>query len=410
MEGSEIMRFFITFLKNDLKLILKKPFALTGLFLLPVIFFLIIFYGFSGALYSNNFIEPFNVTILDEDNNPQVPFLTNLLKQTQIFKEVNLVTDPEYKETFTKTNTPALIILPQNFIQETSIGKNPPIQVIGNPNYPTQAKIVDSLTNSIANFITAGQSSINTSRIFSRKYGVPNSFLDSSFNNLIMQTFFQTLARLEIFQEKELENIYNIDTIFFIISAVLTLFIGFSSMPVIKIIATDKQNNINYRFKASNSSFIANLTSKFLITLTIVLVQLLILGFTLNLFIDINFTNNINVFYSVFLIITGVFAFSGFLALLTSLTPNSSNTDILANLLLFLMAIAGGCLYPINSLPDIVWDFGKYTIHGNLLNGLLMIFSNSLSNIHNVLISLFLWGFFCYSASFIRLNSRRVYT
>jgi ABC-2 type transport system permease protein len=404
------MRVLWSFLQKDLNLLFKKPFTLILLFLVPVAFFAIIYFGFSDVYAKNTFIQPFEVLILDKEESTQSNFLITQLKQTGIFENLTVTTDPKRQESFQESGIPALIIIPENFTSQTSVGANPPLVLLGNPDYPIQVALVENLVRSTTNLVTAGQSALNTYYSFSKDLGVPPNELNHSFQKVVMRTLFLTLSRWDIFKNLSYEGLLNLNIQFYILSAILTLLMGFSALPILKMILDERYYKIHHRLRSARVPLIYSLFSKLLLTLVLSLLQFFMIYFLGRQFFSLLPFGSFHFIRLMALIFLGVFSFSGWIALLMAISTSYPMADMLGNLSLFLMAILGGCLYPLSSLPDGLATIGRHTIHGNLLNGFLMIFANSFQTFHLVLLSLFIWGFVCFGLSHFVTHFRREFS
>jgi hypothetical protein len=401
------MHILFAIIKKDFQLILKKPLAIISLFLLPLAFFGIIHYGYSDVLYKDTFIAPFDVLILDKENTTQSTFLINQLKQTSIFENLRVTHDLTAQDTFSKLGIPALIIIPENFTTTTSIGENLPITLLGNPDFPIQVSLVENIVKSTTNLITAGQSAINTYYSFSEELGVPQNELNSSFQQVVLRTMFLTLSRWDIFKEISQEGLYNLNISFYILAASITVFMGFNSLPLMKMILEDRYHQMNQRFRSAKVPFITSLFSKLLFTLLLTLLQFFALYLLTRYLLPSGTFVNFHLMRLLVLIFLGVFSFTGFISLIMAFSSSYPTADIVGNLSLFVMAILGGCIYPLSSLPQIFLNFGQNTIHGTLLNGFLMLFFDSQTHFSRVFIPLFLWGIVSFSASNFLFNLRR---
>ncbi|WNB92429.1 ABC transporter permease [Bacillus sp. NEB1478] len=206
---------------------LKQPFPLFAMMLFPLLLLSITYLGLKPLLQDKQWIEPFAVAIVDEDNT----FETKLLmKQYENSKEIRSVlsfqkTDPAAASKQLANNEIAgMVIVPEGFTEGIRNGKNIPVTVIGNPAKPFQAELLRQVMVSNANLISAAQSGANTVFHYLRKMDLSSAQF-SKYRDVIIPDFtLQALNRNKIYETYTLSAFGGITPLeFYSLSGILIL-------------------------------------------------------------------------------------------------------------------------------------------------------------------------------------------
>ncbi len=206
---------------------LKQPFPLFAMMLFPILLLGITYLGLKPLLEDKQWVEPFAVAIVDEDNT----FETKLLmKQYEESEELqNVLT---FKKTDAATASKRLaaneiagmVIVPDGFTSGIRRGKNIPVTVIGNPERPFQAELLEQVMVSNANLISAAQSGANAAFHYLRKMGLSSEEFAAYRDTIITDFTLQALNRNKIYETETLSAFGGITSIeFYSLSGVLIL-------------------------------------------------------------------------------------------------------------------------------------------------------------------------------------------
>ncbi|MDR7073404.1 ABC transporter permease [Fictibacillus barbaricus] len=182
---------------------LKQPFPLLAMMVFPLLLLSVTYLGLKPLLQDKQWVEPFAVAIVDEDNT----FETKLLmKQYEQSKEISSVLS------FQKTSASAaskqlsnneiagMVIVPEGFTKGIRNGKNKPVTVIGNPARPFQAELLRQVMVSNANLISAAQSGANTVFYYLRKMDLSSAQFSKYRDAIIPDFTLQALNRNKIYE------------------------------------------------------------------------------------------------------------------------------------------------------------------------------------------------------------------
>jgi ABC-2 type transport system permease protein len=211
----------------NVKCWLKQPFPLFAMMLFPILLLGITYLGLKPLLQDKQWVEPFSVAIVDEDNT----FETKLLmKQYEESEELQSVlsfkkTDAEEASELLAANKIAgMVIVPDGFTNGIRQGINIPVSVIGNPERPFQAELLQQVMVSNANLISSAQSGANAAFHYLRKMGLPSDEFRTYRDAIITDFTLQALSRNKIYETETLSALGGITSLeFYSVSGVLIL-------------------------------------------------------------------------------------------------------------------------------------------------------------------------------------------
>ncbi|MFC0236679.1 ABC transporter permease [Fictibacillus phosphorivorans] len=196
---------------------LKQPFPLIAMMLFPILLLGITYLGLKPLLEEKQWVEPFAVAIVDEDNTFETKLLMKQYENSEELKNVL---------TFEKTDAESagMVIVPDGFTKGIRKGKNIPVTVIGNPERPFQAKLLQQVMVSNANLISSAQSGANAAFHYLRKMDLSSEEFRAYRDTVITDFTLQALNRNKIYETETLSALGGVTTIdYYSLSGVLIL-------------------------------------------------------------------------------------------------------------------------------------------------------------------------------------------
>lgn len=402
------MTVFLTLLKNDIKLFLKDWKACILLLAAPFVFISFFTYALTPYLNKSNFVEPFSIALADMENTPQTRMLTKQLDEMQIFGEVLHTGEPEAIKMLSEGRVASVIVIPPEFTASVARGENKPVTVIGSSSKPLQSFIVKSLMTSAANLVSAAQSAINTIYHYNEKAGLKGKKLEERFNDSTMAFFLEALSRNEVFSEVEAYSKFNLTPVEYFTAALMVIFAMFAGMPGMKMLVSERTMGITKRLAAAPVKMWQIVLSKLAVSLILVILQfgsIIILTAVL-------FKSYWGAQASDALLLFGglVFSISAWSVFVSSISRTSASADAIGNLGILTMAVIGGSIYPLSSMPDFVRGLSRLTINRWAMDGFMVLFSgNEALRTGKQALMLFIIGvvFFVLASGFMKLAERR---
>ncbi|MCX7711761.1 MAG: ABC transporter permease [Clostridia bacterium] len=375
MGALRILTVMFTLLKNDIKLFFKDWKALVILLVMPFFFISLFVYALSPYLNKAGFVEPFPIVLVDKEDTAQTRILVNQLKEITIFKEI-IKTDEENARKLIDSNQAAsAIIIPPEFSSSIAVGENKPVTVISNKSMPLQSFIVRNMMQSAANYVSAGQSAINTIYDYNRKAGVKGEELDKQFQDSTMRAFVEVLARNRIFTEIDAVPVYDLSPAEYYSSGLIVIFLMFAGMPGMKMLVSERNQGITRRLSAAPVKTWQVILSKFLISLILSILQFITIVLLTSMMFKSYWGAPIK---NILLVFTGIlFAVSAWSVFVSAIAKTPAAADVIGNLGILLMAVIGGSIYPLSSMPEFVRTLSNGTITKWAMEGFMILFSGN---------------------------------
>ncbi len=402
------MTTFAALLKNDIRLFLKDWKACVLLLAAPVVFISFFMYALSPYLDKSSFIEPFPIAIVDNENTTQTRILINQFEEISIFSEIRRMDEPSAVQSLKEGGIGGIVIIPADFTNSIAMGENNPATVIGNGSKPLQALILKNIAQSAASLVTAAQGAINTIWYYDNRAGITGDELDARFNSAVMEYMLQALARTAVFLEADTGAGSDLTPAEYFTAALIAVFMMFAGMPGVKMMVTERSEGITLRLAASPVGMWKVVLSKLMVTIMLIMVQFgIIILMTSKIFNNYWGAPIKDVLMLFFGIVLAVGAWSVFIA---SISKTPAAADIIGNLGILLMAVIGGSIYPLSSMPAFVRDISVVTINRWAMDGFMVLFSgNSLAHTGTHALVLVVMGFVMFGSSAVvmRLSRRR---
>ena len=404
------MTVFLTLFKNDIKLFIKDWKACVLLLAAPFAFISFFTYALTPYLNKSNFIEPFAIALVDQEDTPQTRMLTKQLDEMQIFGEVVRTEEAEALQMLSEGSIASVIIIPPGFTESVAYGENKPVTVIGASNKPLQSFIVKSLMQSVANLISAAQNAITTIYHYNEEAGVTGKELDTQFNDSTMAFFLEALARNEVFSQVEAYSKFDLTPVEYFTAALMVIFAMFAGMPGMKMLVSERTSGITKRLAAAPVKIWQIVLSKLLVSILLVVLQFgLIIILTAAVF-----KNYWGAPVGDVLLLFGglVFAICAWSIFVAAISRTSASADAIGNLGILTMAVIGGSIYPLSSMPEFVRGLSRLTINRWAMDGFMVLFSgNEGLNTGTQTLMLIIIGsvLFILASGFMKLAQRRQY-
>lgn len=366
---------FLTLLKNDIRLFLKDWKACVLLLAAPLLFISYFTYVLTPLLDKSSFIEPFPVALVDLENTTQTRMLENQLREISIFSEIRRLDENAAIDQLSDKEVGGVIILPSDLTTSISLGENRPVTVVGSSAMPLQAYVVKNIVQSAANLVSAAQSAIITIYHYDREAGLSGAELDARYNNAIMEYFLEALARNEIFLNAGGDSGYSLTPVEYFTAALIVVFMMFAGMPAMKMLTMERSAGITRRLSGSPVKMWMAMLSKLIVSVLLLALQFgIIIIFTSKVFNSYWGSPVKNILMLFGAIILVVSAWSVFVA---SISSSPASADVIGNLGILLMAVVGGSIYPLSSMPGFMRGLSRLTINRWAMDGFMVLFSGN---------------------------------
>lgn len=354
------MSAFLSILKNDLRIILRDVKALLLLLVMPVLVIGLFAKALGPLLEKTAFVEPFSIAVVDKENSVWTGILVTQLKNLDILKNIHRTSEDEARELIKKNEIAAAIVIPENITESVDRWEPEQGKVMGSSLLHLQSQLIKNVAVVGSTSVSAGLAALNAIYDYEVQAGFDPHQVYQDINQANEAFINTVLTRKEIYRETKQEK-YGVSAVEHYAASLLAVFIMFSSIPCIKLLAQERKLGISSRINAAPAHGWHSISSKLILSVGISAAQFLLIGIFLKLSAKGISGFSIGPFIPVFLCTT--IAAAAFSLLIASFSATAASTDLIANLSILLMAIAGGSVYPLASLPDLCKKLSVFTIN-----------------------------------------------
>ena len=309
------------------------------------------------------------------ENTTQTRMLENQLREISIFSEIRRLDEEAAIQQLSDQSVGGVIIIPPDFTNSVALGENRPVTVVGSSAMPLQSYIVKNIIQSAANLVSAAQSAIITIYRYDYEAGLSGAELDARYNNAIMEYFMEALARNKVFTTVDRQSGYDLTPVEYFAAALIVVFMMFAGMPGMKMLVTERSVGITRRLSAAPVGMWKVVLSKLVVSVLLLILQFgLIIAITSKLFNSYWGAPIQHILMLFGGIILAVSAWSLFVAAVSS---SPASADIIGNLGILLMAVVGGSIYPLSSMPSFIRNLSRLTINRWAMDGFMVLFSGN---------------------------------
>lgn len=398
---------FAALLKNDIRLYVRDWKACILLLAAPVLFIYFFTSVLSPYINKSSFIEPFPIAVVDMEDTTQTRMLIRQVEEVGIFSETEVLSEADAIDRLSGEQIGGIIVIPKNFTESIAEGENKPVTVIGSSSMPLKAYIVKNVAQSAANLVSAAQSAIIAIYHYDKAAGFSGKELDTRFNNAVADFFLASLARNEVFTDPEEAPQYSLTPVEYFTAALIVIFMMFAGMPAMKMLVTEKSEGVTGRLYTAPVGMWKVVLSKLLVSALLLSIQFgIIIFFTSTVFHNYwgaPFKNVIMLFTAL------IFAVSSWSVFVASISTSPACADIIGNLGILLMAIIGGNIYPLSSMPIAVRKISRLTITRWAMDGFMVLFSGNdaaSTLVYALVLSMISFVLFIFSAVIMKFSKR----
>jgi len=397
---------FITIFKNDLKIMVKDLKALLMLIILPVIIILIFALALAPIIEHNKFIEPFKIVLVDNDKSPWTGLLASQLRNLDVIEKIIFTDEEEAIRLIENEEAAAAIIIPENLSESIDYWEPQAGKVLGSSTKYLESRLVKNIGFVGSDTVSSGLASLSVIYDIETEKGYAFEEALGEINKAFDAFVDLVLNRKALISEEQPDKRGTNPVIYYAMS-LMAVFIMFSSIPCMRLLTDERRLGILSRLNASPVRSWQAAASKLLLSFFISTIQFIIILTFVSIVGGSDITSSLAGMIPVFL--AASFAAGAFSIFIASISSTGSAADLIANLSILLMAIAGGSLYPLSSLPPLCRKLSVLTINRWSAQGFLnVIYGGGLrSTLTSVGALLFMALFYSGSASLVLSIRRR---
>ncbi len=338
-------------IKKDIRLVFGG--GIRGLLYLamPLLLVLLMTPFMSGLAGGSTYMEPFAIAVRDEDGTMMSKLLTSQLRNVPLFSEVRSAKGRSDDE-LCASGCAAVVTIPKDFFYDLYDMQDTDTVLLLNPEMPREAAAVRSAVASLAGIIEQNQ------RVFYAAAQVRYGELDGDELNEVYYAYSEAsvqaaLSRLDYFTLGELYSDEASSTKLFFASGVCSMLLMFIPLCVLRNLHEETELGIASRLKASGGSLGVIVISKLLASLFMTALPVALV------FIAAGVPRAGALVLPMAILFFASFALFLLIALVCR---NAQRAQLIGNMLMLLMLIVGGAIFPYRLLPAGVQKLSSLTL------------------------------------------------
>lgn len=344
------MNVFLSILKNDLRILTKDVKAVLLLLAMPILIIQVFAWALAPFLEKSQFVDDFKVALVDKDKTVWTALLATQLKNLDLMQDITMAESEEQaKEMIARNEIAAALIIPQNLSTSTDNWEPMEGKILGNTSMYLESRLLKDIALVGANAVSAGLASLNAIRDYETEAGLDGDTIYAHLTKANEDFIEIIMGRKEIFDVQNRDKVA-IAPLEYYAGSLLSIFIMFTAIPSIKLITEERRLGILSRINAAPARGWQIILSKLLVSVLLSVVQFGIIAGFLGLAtgggLQISGLNMVLVFLCTTL------ASASFALLISSFATSAATANLLANMSILLMAVLGGSIYPLSSLPE----------------------------------------------------------
>jgi ABC-2 type transport system permease protein len=318
----------------------------------PVLILLCLVYALSPLIAGDSFIEPFDIAIVNKDDTLETRTLIQQIEKSEQLEGLvrfTYVDEQEALELLKENKIASIVTVPRGFSADLAVGKNTPVEVVGNLQRPLQSALTKAWMESSADLVTAAQSGVNTIYHFLREANVSSEELDEAVKISIITFSLNALSRSEMYNVDTVSSINDLSPVqYYMISGGTVLLLIWGLMGI-SAITGEKSVALQQRLISFGISSYQLLWSNFLTITFILFIKFLFIFFTIILVssYDVGF----HIVNFIFLALLVIMTMSAMFLLLTIFIEHPIVRQLLGLFMILWMSFSGGNIVPSSFLP-----------------------------------------------------------
>ncbi|HDP69310.1 MAG TPA: ABC transporter permease [Actinobacteria bacterium] len=366
------MKKFVRIGLKDILITLRDAPALAILLGMPMIIILILGSAL-GSLGSDSEMARIDVAIVNLDEGDIgkeiVEGITEGEELEELFDTQVLDDAEEAREGLERGNLAALLVIPEDFSDKINDSKPVKMNVFIDPGKEISASIFQNVVQSIAIRIASASVAVQTAKdVFVESKMVADERDFSRHMDKVVKeiTADDALSAVDVL-ESNIEKERKITELDFYGTGMTIMFLLFGSMFGAFSLVKEREEKTLSRLLITPTSKTSIIGGKMLGIFFVGVVQFLVL-FLFTVILGVHWGENL---FGVFLLALGVLlAMTGLSVLFSSVAKNVRSVGAIAPLVVIVMALAGGSLFPVSTMPEWLQPIRYLTINGWALDGL----------------------------------------
>jgi len=338
--------------QKDIRLLVGSGRRAIVMLLLPLLLVAVMFFGMADMANQRTQVASFPIAVRDLDNTIMSRMLIDQMRNIELFDTIYLVDGESDAHLFAEDGVAAVMTLPRNFFYSLYDMQNYTVDVALHANMPLETTLFRSIFSSVIDIISENQQMMWA--VHTLQHGeLDDAARAALYEQASLMIVHDTLGRQSIFSPEQTIIDDATNTAVFLYGAILSLFLLFIPLCILKTLPEEVRIGILPRYRAKGGSLPGFVASKGLAALLICFLIWMLL--TIMLF-PFSFGNVFLLFLLCF------FASFSLYLLISAIVREPARSQLVGNIVLLVFMVLGGALYPIQMLPAALQTLSRFTI------------------------------------------------
>ena len=338
-------------IKKDIALICGGGAKSLLYLVLPVLLTFLLTFYMGGLASRSSYTEPFAIAVRDEDDTMMSNLLKTQLRNIPVFGEVRSVSGGSDEE-YLAEGCAAVITVPKDFFYDLYDMKETDVRITLNGDMPREAAMVKSAVASLAGIIEQNQKVYYAAARV--RYGeLSDAQMEKIYYEYSEASVTEALERLDFFELSSLYADEEANASIFFASGVCSMLIMFIPLCILRSLYEEKQLGMISRLKAAGGGVMQTVFAKLLAALFMTAVPVCAV-------LLITKTGNAQRLVPALLVL--FLASFTFFLMLSLLARSGERAQLIGNMLMLLMLVVGGALFPYRLLPFAVQKLAPFSL------------------------------------------------
>jgi ABC-2 type transport system permease protein len=356
---------------KDTKALIRDRRALIILIAMPLVIISILGLALSNIWSGDAAINKFDVGVVNQDGGSVAKsFINDILKSTDMQKMLNVrpLSETEARRLVSNGDLAAVVIIPSGFTKRVTGGQTAQMKVLADPGQQIRAGIVRSVTDSFASHVSSVMIGTKTPLVGLLKAGVigPANVNQAAGQIAIEAQRMQANPQLTVAKQSAAAA-KQVNALQYYSAGMGVMFILFGSMYGAFSLLDERRQMTLARLLATPTSKISILGGKLGGVFLIGILQFTVLVAVTRLLFGVHWGNSIPAIIA--LMAATVFAATGMSIFIAAIAKTHRSVAAISQLLIQGMAVLGGSMIPLMSMPKALQAASKFTINNWAISG-----------------------------------------
>jgi ABC-2 type transport system permease protein len=322
-------------------------------------------------------IDPVSLGIVDNEKSMMSKMLISSFRENKAFSKFVNVEVLEKKEAELRINQnelTAIVEIPEGFSKSIQYVENFPITVTLNEAQPLKSTIFKNMMQSYGKYISSVQIGVNSLYSFMVELPVTDKEIDNINNSVSVDLVLTAMSRSTFFNYHSYESIPSTNSLEYFLVALIVMFYMYIGLSAGGSLLQEKASGCVHRILGTSVSAYKLIAAKFVAYSVIASIYVIVFTVPAALLAKVDLEGNFLLLIMFMIISIGfVIALSITLAVFFK---EQSAFILFGNLFIFIAALLGGSLIPLQLMPASIQNAAKVTPNYWIIRGALYIVKN----------------------------------